>query len=120
MDSLSESTQQAVNEHLGMAECVERSVAGIGCTIALTERYLILIRDGAAFRRRTGVRSWPLNADLAVRLTPVRHGAQRLLINGCAAPTSVFLAGVHVNEARKLAAEVQRRCALASRLVPPA
>lgn len=118
MDLVSDGARLAVAAHLGAAEPIERSLAGIGCTVVLTDRHLVLIRDGATFRRRTGVRSWPLDGALAVRLTPVRHGAQRLLISGCAESASVFLPGLQVTEARKLAAEVQRRCALVSHPVP--
>ena len=60
-------TAEALREAIEPGEAITHIVPAIGCTIALTERRLIIVRDGAAFRPKTGVRRWNLDEDLTVR-----------------------------------------------------
>jgi hypothetical protein len=60
-------TAEALRDAIEPGEAITHIVPAIGCTIALTERRLIIVRDGAAFRPKTGVRRWNLDEDLTVR-----------------------------------------------------
>src|SRR5207244_1016257 len=72
-------------------ERLTHAVPAIGCTIALTTRRLFVIRDGSAFRPKTGVREWPLETSLDVKPGLVRHGSGSLVIRQGRDVTSVFV-----------------------------
>jgi hypothetical protein len=77
---------------LAPTERLTHAVPAIGCTIALTTRRLFVIRDGSAFRPKTGVREWPLETSLDVKPGLVRHGSGSLVIRQGRDVTSVFIA----------------------------
>jgi hypothetical protein len=108
MDGLSEAARAALVQRLEPGERVERIVTAVGCTLVLTQRRLVLVRDGATFRRRTGVQSWPLDDRLDLQLTRVRHGTGRLLIQRAGKSTSVFLPETQMDDARMLVAKGRR------------
>ena len=108
MDGPSDAARTALVERLEPDERVERIVAAVGCTLVLTQRRLVLVRDGATYRRKTGVQSWPLDDRLDLQLTQVRHGTGRLLIERVGKATSVFLPEAQMDEARMLVAAGRR------------
>ena len=71
MDALTEDTRIALQPVLEPREVVAGVLPAIGCQLVLTDRHLVLIRDGRAFRPRSGVQVWPLDRSLSVRTTPV-------------------------------------------------
>ena len=77
---------------LAPTERLTHAVPAIGCTIALTTRRLFILRDGSAFRPKTGVREWPLETSLDVKPGLVRHGSGSLVIRQGRDVTSVFIA----------------------------
>jgi hypothetical protein len=111
MDGLSDAARGALVQHLEPGERVERILTAVGCTLIMTQRRLVLVRDGATFRRRTGVQSWPLDDRLDLQLTPVRRGTGRLLIQRAGKSTSVFLPETHMDDARMLIARGRRGAA---------
>jgi hypothetical protein len=76
---------------LAPAERLTHAVPAIGCTIALTTRRLLIIRDGSAFRPVSGIREWPLEQALDVRPGLVRQGAGSVAIRHGRDVTSVFV-----------------------------
>ena len=52
-------TAEALREVLEEGEAVVAALPSIGSALVLTDRRLIIIRDGRSFRPRTGVRDWP-------------------------------------------------------------
>ncbi len=88
---------------------VERVSPAVGCTLVMTDRRLFVIRDGARFRPRSGVRSWPLQRDLTLRLARVRHDTSRLVIQCAGRSASVFLTGAQMDAAQDLIAEIRHR-----------
>jgi hypothetical protein len=111
MDGLSDAARAALVQHIEPGERVERILPAVGCTLIMTQRRLVLVRDGATFRRRTGVQSWPLDDRLDLQLTPIRRGTGRLLIQRAGKSTSVFLAETQIDEARMLVARSRRGAA---------
>jgi hypothetical protein len=77
--------------------------------LVLTDRRLLVIRDGAKFRPRSGVRWWSLHRDLTLRLARVRHDTSRLVIQRDGRPASVFLTGSQVGDAQAMIAEIRHR-----------
>ena len=76
---------------LSPTERLTHAVPAVGCTIALTTRRLLVIRDGSAFRPKTGIREWPIEVSLEVNPGHVRHGAGSVVIRHGRDATSVFV-----------------------------
>jgi hypothetical protein len=55
-------------------------VPGLGARLVITTARAIVIREGASFRPRSGVRSWPIAAVTAASLTPLKHGQGRIVL----------------------------------------
>ena len=77
---------------LAPTERLTHAVPAVGCTIALTTQRLLVVREGAVFRPRTGVRAWPIDGSLDVRPGLVKHGSGSLAIRQGRDVTSVFVA----------------------------
>ncbi len=86
-----------------------RVAAAVGSTLVMTDRRLFVVRDGARFRPRSGVRWWPLERDLTLRLARVRHDTSRLVIAREGRSASVFLTGTQVGDVQGLIAEIRHR-----------
>ena len=106
---LSGPTADALREAVDPDEQITHVVPAIGCTIALTERRLIIVRDGADFRPKTGVRRWNLDEDLTVRTGFLRHGTGSIAVHWDRNATSVFVQAEHWDEALKLSAAARHR-----------
>ena len=55
-------------------------VEGLGATLILTPTRAVLVRQGAQYRPRSGVRSWPYGTLRDVQLMPPRNGNGRVVI----------------------------------------
>jgi hypothetical protein len=77
---------------LAPTERLTHAVPAVGCTLALTTRRLLVIRDGSSFRPKTGIRDWPIDAALDVTPGPLRHGSGNIVIRQGREATSVFVA----------------------------
>lgn len=64
----------------GLGEDVVDQVSGLGATLILTPTRAVLIRQGAQYRPRSGVRSWPYSTIRDVQVVPPRHGNGRVVI----------------------------------------
>jgi hypothetical protein len=106
VDPESEAVRTAVAAVLGPAERVDRVVPAVGCALVLTDLRLILVRSGAAYRPRTGIRDWSLDREIRIRMTP---GRDRLIIERGTVSASVFLTRQHVEATIDLVMEVRRR-----------
>jgi hypothetical protein len=109
VDALPDATRAALAPYLDASEHVERFVAAVGCSLVLTDRRLAVVREGASYRPRSGVRSWTLDRSLSLHLAPARRETARLVIERTGRSASVFVAGEHVEEARTLIAEIRSR-----------
>jgi hypothetical protein len=101
--------EAAMTSILDSAERVERVVPAVGCTLVLTDRRLVLVRQGASFRPRSGIQSWPLDRGLTLRLSATRRETTRLAIQGTGRSASVFVTDEQATLARALVAEVRQR-----------
>jgi hypothetical protein len=103
----SEAIRTALAAVLGPAERVDRVVPAVGCALVLTDLRLLLVREGAAYRPRTGVRDWPLDRELRIRMAPGHQ--DRLIIEREGRSASVFLTRAQVDAAIDLVIEVRSR-----------
>ena len=102
-------TAEALREVLGQGESVLAALPSIGSALVLSDQRLIIIRDGRAFRPRTGIRSWPLGPTFQVELGPLRNGAGSLLIDRERGAISFFVAERDWQDAMWIVDEAHRR-----------
>jgi len=63
-------------------ERIERVAPAVGCVLVLTDRRLVIVRDGARFRSATALRSWPRDRHLDIKVVSTGEGASRVEISG--------------------------------------
>jgi hypothetical protein len=64
----------------GVGKDILDHVSGLGATLVITRTHAVVIRDGAHFRPRSGVRAWAYDAVGDVQLSVPRHGNGRLVL----------------------------------------
>ncbi len=98
------------------SERITHLVPAIGCVVALTQLRLLVVREGSAFRPKTGVRSWALGEGPTVRAGLVRHGTGSLVIKWDRSATSVFVRAEEWEGALALVGAVRARVRIEERL----
>ncbi len=109
MDPLSDAARAAIAPVLDPTERVALVAPAVGCTLVLTDRKLMLVRDGVSYRPRSGMQSWVLDRSLSLHLAPVRRTTGRLVIERSGRSASVFLTQAQMPDVDALIAEVRRR-----------
>jgi hypothetical protein len=111
----------ALEGALEPGERVDLVARAVGCTLVLTDRRLLLVRDGANYRPATGIRAWPLDRDLVLRLGRGYRQTNRLTIVLVADKASVFLSAEQLPDAQRLIGEVRQRTFVADEVAdgPP-
>ena len=95
---------------LGSPERIERVAAVVGCVLVLTDRRFVIVRDGARFRPATGLRSWPRDRHLDVKMAATAEGASRVEISGTGADKrSVFVRKAQLQAVAALIADLRAR-----------
>ena len=108
-EQLPEELRIPLRSVLAPDETLLEIVVGVGATLVLTAGRLIMVRDGAAFRPRSGVRTWDLVDRPAIRSGTLLHGTGRLLIEGQGRPASLFVTESNWHQARVLIEALHRR-----------
>src|SRR6476661_6902248 len=70
MHELSEPARVVLTGALDEDENVDMLAPAVGSMLVLTDRRLIVLRQGAEFRPRTGIQAFALDRDLEVRIAP--------------------------------------------------
>ena len=104
--ALPEAAREAIAAILDPAESVELTAPAVGSSLVLTQHRLIVVRDGANFRPKSGVRSFELGPELSIRVGPNRR---RVMIESEAGTTNVFIRSEQLAQAEAFVAEVRRR-----------
>jgi len=99
----------ALDRALGPDERVDLTAQAVGCTLVLTNLRVLIVRDGAKFRPSSGIRAWPLDRGLRLRLGRAYRQVHRLAIGDVSKTVSVFISTDQVVEAQRLIAEARRR-----------
>ena len=84
----------------------EFAAPAVGSSLVLTQRRLIVVRDGASFRPKSGVRPFDLFAGLSIRMGPTRR---RVIIESEAGTINVVVRSEQRAQAEALVAAVRRR-----------
>ena len=106
--AIPEATTAALRAVLEPDEQVTHAVAVVGCSLVLTDRHLMIVREGAGHRPRSGVQQWRLDRALAIHTTPVIHGTGRIVIVHRAKTASVFVSAGEWAAAETLLMEAHR------------
>jgi hypothetical protein len=92
-------------------ETIVARLTGLGAMVIATTQRLVVVRDGAGFRPRSGVRSWPHDAKVKVSLAAPRQGQARIVVRGGGGAdneVSMFFTAERWPEAERLVSEVKR------------
>ena len=104
--ALPAATREALEAVLDPAESVDFVAPAVGSSLVLTQRRLIVVRDGASFRPKSGVRPFDLSVGLSIRMGPTRR---RLIIESEAGTINVFVRSEQLAQVEAFVAEVRRR-----------
>ena len=106
------STDAASREWLEPNEPMLAVLPGAGATLFATERRLVIVRSGAGFRPRTGIRSWPYDRIIEVSLSRPTRGQALVLVRTGKFPwqaVSMFFDSQHWPEAQRVIGEIRQR-----------
>jgi hypothetical protein len=105
MDELPDEVAAALASSLDPAEKVEMTLPAVGCTLVLTDRQLLMVRQGAHYRPRTGVTSWQRDT-LGAHLQGDRRGGLRFVVDS-RPRLSAFIPSNQAHAARALVAAIR-------------
>jgi len=106
MHDLSEPAQVALAGALDVDEKVDLFAPAVGSILVLTDRRLIVLRQGAEFRPRTGIQSFALDRELEVRIAPT---IKQVTVTSSGRAISVFIRREQLVDIEALIAELRRR-----------
>jgi hypothetical protein len=101
-----------------LGEPVVDDVAGLGATLLLTATRVVVVRQGAHFRPRNGVRAWPFAALRDIQVESPKHGSGRVILRVGRyswQAISVFIAAAHWPAAERVVLLIRGRMAEARR-----
>ena len=101
-----QAARDAIEAALDPAESVELVAAAVGSSLVLTQHRLFVVRDGASFRPKTGVRPFELDDELKIRIGPARR---RVIIESATGTINLFVRSDQLPQAESFVAEVRRR-----------
>jgi hypothetical protein len=104
--TLPEAAREAIGAVLDSAESIEFVAPAVGSSLVLTQHRLVVVRDGASFRPKTGVRSFELASGVAIRIGP---GRRRVIIESGGKTINLFVRSEQLGQAEAFVAEVRRR-----------
>jgi hypothetical protein len=104
--ALPEAAREAIEAVLDPAESIELVAPAVGSSLVLTQHRVMVVRDGAKFRPKTGVRSFELASGVAIRIGPARR---RVIIESGGKTINLFVRSDQLAQAEAFVAEVRRR-----------
>src|SRR5712671_5774174 len=102
----------------GLGKDILDHVWGVGATLVITRTHAVVIRDGAHFRPRSGVRAWAYDAVGDVQLSVPRHGNGRVILRTGPYPwqaVSLFVDAQQWPAAERVAGQIRVNAARARR-----
>ena len=87
---------------LETGEDVLGAVTSLAGTLVLTNRRVVIVREGRAYRPQSGIRSWGISSDVDFTYGPPRGGMGRLVVGNGKESTSFFVKEADWDEALRL------------------
>jgi hypothetical protein len=87
-------------------------LTGDAANLLVTDRRVVIVRDGYEFRPRSGVRSWSYDTIIRVSLSRAKRGQATIVIGTGPHPrqaVSMFFAARHEPDAEHVIREIARR-----------
>ena len=106
MHDLSEPARVVLAGALDEDENVDILAPAVGSMLVLTDRRLIVLRQGAEFRPRTGIQAFALDRDLEVRIAPT---IKQVTVASSGRAISIFIRREQLADIESLVAELRRR-----------
>jgi hypothetical protein len=103
---LPDAAREAIAAVLGPEEAVELVAPAVGSSLVLTQHRLLIVRDGASFRPKSGVRAFELASGVAIRIGPARR---RVIVEAGGTTINVFVRSEQLARAEAFVAEARRR-----------
>lgn len=114
----SEDPESAILAMAGVGKDIVDHVSGLGATLIITRTHAVVVREGAHFRPRSGVRAWPYGALRDVQLSAPRHGNGRLVLRTGPYPwqaVSLFIDAQQWAAAERVAGQIRINASRARR-----
>lgn len=92
----------SLGEVLESGEGVLGAVTSLAGTLVLTDRRVVIVREGRAYRPQSGIRSWGISPAVAFTYGPPHGGMGRLVIGNGKAAASFFVRECDWDEALHL------------------
>ena len=92
----------SLHDVLARGEDVLGSVTSLAGTLVLTDRRVVIVREGRGYRPQSGIRSWDISTDVDFKHGPLRGGMGRLVVGNGKAAASFFVKEVDWAEALRL------------------
>jgi len=111
--------ESSVLAKAGLGKDIVDHVSGMGATLVITRTHAVVVRDGAHFRPRNGVRAWPYGEVRDVQLSAPKHGNGRLVLRTGQYPwqaVSLFVDTQQWAAAERVAAQIRIRTSRARRI----
>ncbi|TMF39063.1 MAG: hypothetical protein E6I26_05930 [Chloroflexi bacterium] len=104
-------TASRARESLEPEESVVAELSGTGAVLLATDRRVLIVRDRAGFRPRSGIRSWPYGDIVSVSLSRPVRGQGVFVVRSGTYPwqaVSVFFASQLLPEAERALGAIRR------------
>ena len=88
---LPQDVRRSLDDVFRPGEDVLGSVSSLAGSLVLTDRRVLILREGRGYRPKTGIRSWDIGPGIDFTYGPPRGGLGRLMIGQGKAATSFFV-----------------------------
>lgn len=92
----------SLHDVLANGEDVLGSVTSLAGTLVLTDRRVVIVREGRGYRPQSGIRCWDISTDVDFKHGALRGGMGRLVVGNGKAAASFFVKEVDWLEALRL------------------
>jgi len=92
----------SLHDVLARGEDVLGSVTSLAGTLVLTDRRVVIVREGRGYRPQSGIRCWDISTDVDFKHGRLRGGMGRLVVGNGKAAASFFVKEIDWLEALRL------------------
>lgn len=100
--SLPKDVELSLRGFLEPGESVLGAVTSLAGTLVLTDRRVVIVREGRGYRPQSGIRSWAISSDTDLRYGAPRGGMGRLVIGNGKEAISFFVKECDWDEALRI------------------
>jgi len=102
MHRLPTDVAKSLGDFLQTDEGILGVVTSLAGSLVLTDRRVVIVREGHGYRPQNGIRSWDISSDVGFRYGAPRGGMGRLVVGDGKAATSFFVNESDWTEAMRL------------------